>query len=205
MRFIDFKEQLKGFTVFSLPDIRMVDTTFDLRRLTEWRAKGYIRKIVRGHYIFSDTAVSEPVLYAIANRIYPPSYVSCETALAWYGLIPESAYATVSVSTRKTARFSTGTGVFLYRTVAPRLFFGNDIAVAGGVRFTIAGVEKALMDFLYLHPDLREPEDMESLRINAEAFHTRVNEDNLMAHVERAGFIALAGRVTILRRYMNNA
>ena len=89
MRFIQFKEQLKDFTVFSLADIRMMDGTFHRRRLNEWQEKGYIKKIVRGYYMFSDVNISEPVLYEIANRIYPPSYVSFETARAgFFTLMP---------------------------------------------------------------------------------------------------------------------
>lgn len=36
MQFIEFKEKLKDFAVFSLNDIRKVEADFDLRRLNEW-------------------------------------------------------------------------------------------------------------------------------------------------------------------------
>ena len=42
----------------------------------------------------------------VANKIYSPSYISLETALSYYGLIPESVYALTSVSTRKTISFN---------------------------------------------------------------------------------------------------
>ncbi|MDI6736880.1 MAG: hypothetical protein QME42_11945, partial [bacterium] len=76
MRFIELKESLRGFTIFSLLDIKMIDSNFHRRRLNEWQDKGYIKKIIKGYYIFSDLELSEHLLFEIANRIYSPSYIS---------------------------------------------------------------------------------------------------------------------------------
>ena len=46
MRFLDFRNTLIAFPVFSYPDILKVDPSFDRRRLVEWQQQGYIRKIV---------------------------------------------------------------------------------------------------------------------------------------------------------------
>lgn len=89
MQYIELKEALKGFTVFSLMDIKKVDSSFFRARLNEWQDKGYIKKVIKGYYIFSDIELSENVLFDIANRIYSPSYVSFEMALSYYHLIPE--------------------------------------------------------------------------------------------------------------------
>src|SRR5579864_6761878 len=102
MRYLDLKNQLNDFIVFSLKDIRKLDSSFYNRRLSEWRRKGYIKMVRRGYYIFSDLKLSEDVLFLIANRIYSPSYVSLESALSYYGLIPEGVLSITSVSTRKT-------------------------------------------------------------------------------------------------------
>lgn len=40
MEFIQFKEALKDFTLFSLNDIRLIDSHFHGRRLIEWEEKG---------------------------------------------------------------------------------------------------------------------------------------------------------------------
>ncbi|MFA5142987.1 MAG: hypothetical protein WC522_02300 [Candidatus Omnitrophota bacterium] len=101
MKYIEFRKIMGGFPVFSLSDIRQADPTFQRRRLNEWREKGYLKKVIKGHYIFSDLSLDENRLFEIANRIYAPSYVYFEMALAYYGLIPESVYGITSASTRK--------------------------------------------------------------------------------------------------------
>jgi predicted transcriptional regulator of viral defense system len=205
MRFLQFKEQLKDFTVFSLADIRMVESTFHRRRLNEWQEKGYIRKIVRGQYMFSDVNITEPVLYEIANRIYAPSYVSFETALAYYGLIPETVFAIVSASTRKTSRFETSIGRFSFRTLATSIFFGYSIMEHDGRHFKIADIEKALVDYLYIHSDLTTPEDIESLRLNTDVIRSKLDWKKVDAYSERIGHAALNNRLAGLRRVVDNA
>jgi predicted transcriptional regulator of viral defense system len=205
MRFIQFKEQLKDFTVFSLADARMVENPFDLRRLSEWQEKGYIRKIVRGQYMFSDINLNEPVLYEIANRIYPPSYISFETALAYYGLIPETVFGIVSASTRKTSRFETSIGRFSFHTLATSIFFGYSIVEHDGRHFKIADIEKALVDYLYIHSDLTTPEDAESLRLNIEVIRSKLDWKKVEAYSEKIGHSALKNRIAGLRRYVDNA
>jgi predicted transcriptional regulator of viral defense system len=105
MQYIEFKDSLKDFTIFSLNDIRRIDNRFFRTRLNEWQNKGFIKKVIKGFYIFSDLELNEKVLFEIANRIYSPSYISFETALFWHGLIPESVYGITSASTRRTYKF----------------------------------------------------------------------------------------------------
>ena len=143
MNFVDFHKALRGFTVFSLADIRQLKPEFHRRRLNEWQQKGYITKLVRGHYMFLDLALDEKALFEIANRIYAPSYVSFEMALAYHGLIPESVYGITSASTRKTSHFATAVGEFLYRTIHPRLYFGYEIVANGEKAFKMASSQPA--------------------------------------------------------------
>jgi len=88
MKFLELKNELKDFPIFSLNEIKNIDPNFYRRRLNEWQDKGYIKKVIRGYYIFSDLQLSEEILFKIANRIYSPSYVSLESALSYYHLIP---------------------------------------------------------------------------------------------------------------------
>ena len=127
MKFLELKSELKDFTIFSLNEIRNIEPDFYRRRLNEWQDKDYIKKIIRGYYIFSDLKLSEEILFKIANRIYSPSYVSLESALSYYHLIPESVYGITSISTRKTYHFRTSIGEFIYRSLKPSLFFGYDL------------------------------------------------------------------------------
>ena len=110
MNFVHFKNSLRDFPVFSIADIRAAHGGFDRRRLSEWQKKGYIKKIIKGYYLFSDVDINENTLLAIANKIYKPSYISFETAMSYYRLIPESIYMITSASTRRTSLFETTYG-----------------------------------------------------------------------------------------------
>lgn len=173
MKFIQFKEALKDFTIFSIHDIKMLDLLFHRRRLREWQEKGYIRKVIKGWYIFSELEINENILFEIANRIYMPSYISLEMALSYHGLIPEITYEVTSVSTRRTYAFETPIAKFIYRALKPDLFFGYEIVSYSNKSFKIATIEKAVLDYFYLNPHLTSRDDFTSLRFNAETFLNR--------------------------------
>lgn len=174
MNYPAFRDAFKDFTVFSVRDIRRAEPGFHRRRLTEWQAKGYIRKVIKGYYILADRPIDEFVLFEIANRIYRPSYVSLESALAYYQLIPESAFAVTSVSTRRSYLFSGGPAEFRFRTVKPELFFGYALISDRGRRFKIARPEKAVLDYLYLNPNLGSAADFAGLRLDSRRFRERI-------------------------------
>ncbi|OGQ07078.1 MAG: hypothetical protein A3G32_03790 [Deltaproteobacteria bacterium RIFCSPLOWO2_12_FULL_40_28] len=82
----------------------------------------------------------------VANTIYPPSYISCETALFHYGVIDQAPFVIVSVSTRKSRRMRVKNNAFIYHKMAFSLFWGFTQKPG----FRIAEPEKALLDWLYL-------------------------------------------------------
>ncbi len=182
MNFVHFKNLLRYFPVFSLADIRAAHSGFDRRRLSEWQKKGYIKKIVKGYYLFSDVDMNESTLSAIANKIYKPSYISFETAMAHYRLIPESIYMITSASTRRTYLFKTPVARFSYRTIKPSFFFGYSL-LSGGIK--MAFMEKAILDYFYINPAVRTENDFASLRINRDEMLTRVNKKRLTDYVRR--------------------
>ncbi|MCX7927606.1 MAG: hypothetical protein N2606_05665 [Candidatus Omnitrophica bacterium] len=179
MQYIQFRNLMAPFTVFSLADIRQAEPRFDRRRLVEWQDKGYLKKIIKGYYIFADLPVDEKVLFEIANRIYAPSYVSFEMALAYHGLLPESAYTITSASTRKTMRFHTPLGEFVYRTIKPKLYFGFLYLPAHRAACKIATASKALLDYIYLHYELKTADDFAQVRINRDVFLKKVDRKSL--------------------------
>lgn len=205
MRYIELRQSLKNFTVFSLADIKSLDSGFYRRRLNEWQDKGYIRKIIKGYYIFSDLELNERRLFEIANKIYNPSYVSFEAALSYYGLIPESVYGVTSASTRRTGRFDTALAAFSYRTVRPHLFFGYDIIEHENRRFKIARAEKALLDYFYINSNLKTAEDFTSLRINRDALSERVKKNTFNAYLRRFGKKSLAKRMKLFWEVQEHA
>ncbi|MGB6606628.1 MAG: hypothetical protein WBF28_02320 [Atribacterota bacterium] len=205
MKFLELKSELKDFTIFSLNEIRNIEPDFYRRRLNEWQDKDYIKKIIRGYYIFSDLKLSEEILFKIANRIYSPSYVSLESALSYYHLIPESVYGITSISTRKTYHFRTSIGEYIYRTLKPPLFFGYDLMKFQEKYLKMACIEKALLDYFYLNPDIETEQDFESLRINKEMFFEKMNEEKLMNFLEKFNQKKLTGRINHFWSYIKNA
>lgn len=199
MKFIELKNALQTYTLFSINEIKKIDTHFHRRRLNEWQEKGYIKKIIRGYYIFSDLQLDENVLSEIANRIYSPSYVSLETALSYYHLIPESVYGITSVSTRKSTIFSTAAGVFSYRTIKPGLFFGYRLVGCNGKCFRIASLEKAILDFFYLNTHIN---DFESLRFNVETFWEQLDRKSFYTYLEKFSQKRLTKTMTQLMEFM---
>jgi len=87
---------------------------FDSRRLNEWQKKGYVTKLINGHYIFNSIEIDETVLFQIANLLARPSYISLELALSYYHFIPEQSFSIISVTTLKTNHYETPKGSFLY-------------------------------------------------------------------------------------------
>ena len=205
MRYMELRESLKDFTVFSLSDIRVVDGSFHRRRLNEWQEKGYIRKVIKGYYTFSDLELNESVLFEIGNRIYAPSYISLQMALSYYHLIPESVYGITSVTTRKTYRFKTEVAEFTYRTVKPALFFGFELVRYDNRVFKIAAIEKAILDYLYLMPHLRTDEDFRSLRLDRDMFFEQVSEERMNEFLVLFASNALTRRAHTLWRFLVNA
>jgi predicted transcriptional regulator of viral defense system len=205
MRFLELKKQLGDQLVFTFSDARKIDGGFDYRRLTEWQKKNYIKKIIKGYYIFSDTALSEEVLFSVANKIYSPSYISLESALRYYNLIPEGVFQIISVSTKKTACFQTQIGTFTYRKISPGCFFDYTILGNGPQKVKIATPEKAIADFFYLNAHLKSPADITSLRINKGSFSEKVNIKKLEENVSKIGNKRLKERINILLKTVKDA
>lgn len=205
MQYIELKDALKGFTVFSVSDIKNIDGNFFHARLNEWQKKGYIKKIIKGYYIFGDIEVSEDVLFEIANRIYSPSYVSLEMGLSYYNLLPESVYGIISVSTRRTYNFETPIGNFSYRTIKPSLFWGYNLVNYNNKFFKIAAMEKAILDYFYIHTYIREKSDFVSLRIDKDSFLSRLNEEILFSFLDRFAQKSLNQRINSFLKFIRNA
>ena len=197
MKFIQFKEALKDFTIFSIHDIRILEPHFHRRRLSEWQKKGYIRKIIKGWYFFSDLEINENILFEVANRIYTPSYISSEMALSYHGLIPEITYEVTSVSTRRTYAFGTPIGKFTYRDLKPDLFFGYEIVSYNNKTFKIATIEKAVLDYFYLNPHLKSREDFTSFRFNAETFLSKFRRKKWESFLTKFSNRKLIQRISI--------
>ena len=205
MQYLEFQRLFGKYTVFSLSEIRQEDPRFHRRRLNEWQKKGYLKKLINGCYLFSERVIDEKTLFEIANRIYSPSYVSCEAALSYHGLIPESVYGITSASTRKTSHFKTAIGDFIYRTIRPRLYFGFEYVKSGERYCKIACPEKAFLDHLYLRPDLGDAGSFSEMRVGREIFLKVMDHTKMNAYAAVYGQKALSRRVKSFWEYIRHA
>jgi predicted transcriptional regulator of viral defense system len=126
-----------------------VAATFLLHRYAK---QGALVKLRNGLYGFANDLPSE---LAIANRLYAPSYISFEYALAYYHLIPESVYAVTSATTRPTRTMTSAGKTFEYHRLKRVAFTGYQPTRVGGDTVLIATPEKALVDYLY-YVDLKK-------------------------------------------------
>ena len=205
MQYLELKNHLKQFPIFSTSDIEKVDLSFHKQRLSEWQKKGYVRKIRQGFYMFTDQAVDEKTLFTIANRMYAPSYISLEMALSVYGFIPEAVYGVTSVSSQNTRHIKTDVGDFSYRHIQPHLMFGYEVQAHNNYRYQIAEPEKALLDFLYLHANMCDNESLAGMRFTNSEVCARINEEKFRRYAAAFKSKALEKRAKTFLQFIYHA
>ncbi|MDZ7648829.1 MAG: hypothetical protein U5K54_17570 [Cytophagales bacterium] len=205
MIYQDFMSHFEPFQVFSITDILKWNPAFDSRRLVEWQAKGYVRRIINRWYCFSTLSIDEPVLFLIANRICSHSYISFESALSYYGFIPEGVLTVHSATSLKTKVYSTPLGYFNYRNLKPSLMFGIRMIKAGNQQVRLAEPEKALLDYLYLNPAFNKVEDFDALRLNRQVCKEKIDVKKLKDETSFTKNLALARRVKTCINWLNHA
>lgn len=203
MNYRQFYDEMNAFPVFSIREIEKHFPDFDSRRLVEWQEKGYIQKLRNRFYFFTGNTVNERYLFFAANELYSPSYVSLESALSWYGFIPEGVFQVTSCSSRKTQSFETPLGSFDYRHIKPALFFGYQLEEWNNHHFAIAEPEKTVIDYLYLHHEIGEPDDFESLRWNSTELNNSLSMERIDTYASHIGSKALLKRLTLLKEFLN--
>jgi len=144
-----------------------VDPADVRRQLSRWTKAGRLYKLRRGLYALAPPFQKvKPHPFVIANRMVHGSYVSCQSALAHYGLIPEHVPVTISVTTLRPARWETALGVYEFRHIKMDLLRGYRLTeLGGGQRAYVATPEKALLDLIYLQPGGDAPDYLRELRL----------------------------------------
>ena len=144
-----------------------VDPAKVRRQLSRWTEAGRLIQLRRGLYALAPPYQKvKPHPFAVANRLVRGSYVSLQSALAFYGLIPEYVPVVTSVTTGRPGRWETAHGVYHYRHVMPALFYGYArIEVSPGQFAFVAAREKALLDLVYLEPGAEALPYLQELRL----------------------------------------
>jgi len=163
-----------------------VDPNDVRRQLSRWVKAGRLYQLRRGLYALAPPFQKvRPHPFVIANRMVRGSYVSLQSALAYYGLIPEVVPVTTNVTTSRPGHWETPLGAYDFRHIKAELFFGYRLVEASpGQSAFVATPEKALLDLAYLHPGGDSPAYLQELRLqNLE----QLDLDELQRLAERAG------------------
>jgi predicted transcriptional regulator of viral defense system len=199
-----FKQALQHYPIFSISDIRKKIPQFDRKRLGEWQQKGYLRAIARGFYAWPDAINDLQDQWALACKVYAPSYISLQSALSFYGFIPEGVFAITAVTTLKTRTFHSGSTNFMYRNIRQPLFFGYAIKKApNGMPLNLAFPEKALLDIIYFSPGLKNPDDFEALRLNKWQIGEVIDQEMMAGLGAAMGGKRFAGRLAVFTEWLN--
>jgi hypothetical protein len=118
-------------------------------KILSLKADGLIEPVKKGLYIASRSLGAErPESALLANHILGPSYLSMESALAHYGLIPEKVFAITSMTTKASRKFQTSIGLYTYTNLPlPYYAFGlATVSLSKDQQAIMAIPEKALCD-----------------------------------------------------------
>ena len=115
-------------------------------KIAKWLKQGQLISLKRGLYVWDSQNL--PELFSIANVLSAPSYVSAESALSYWGLIPEQTFTVVSMALNATKNFQNELGNFEYKKLPfPYYSFGIVREKFRENQFALmASPEKALSD-----------------------------------------------------------
>ena len=144
-----------------------VDPADVRRQLSRWTKAGRLYQLRRGLYALAPPFQKiKPHPFLVANRMVRASYVSCQAALAHYGLIPEYVPVVTSVTATRPGRWDTPLGSYEFRHMKANLVRGYRlIEVSPGQRAFVASPEKALLDLIYLQAGADSPQYLRELRL----------------------------------------
>jgi predicted transcriptional regulator of viral defense system len=166
MQFVDLLSLVGDLPLFETGLLLAGDVDPDdvRRQLSRWVKAGKIKQLRRGLYTLAPPYQKlSPHPFLIANALVPGSYVSAQSALAYYGLIPEYVQATISVTPSRPAQWE---GNFIFRHIAPHLFYGyQSVDLPEGQKAFVATPEKAVLDLAHLTPSSDSPDFLNELRL----------------------------------------
>jgi len=177
-------ENLKQLGIIPV-DYALLDSLFSgykspRNKIANLEKEGRLIRLKRGMYVVSPD-VSGKLLSTelIANHIYGPSYVSMESALRYYGLIPESVHIVRSMTIKRSRGFENAISRFDYINCSEEYYpIGVIQKIGDDHSFLIASPEKALCDLIAYTKELR-PRFIsalllyleEDIRLDLEAFY----------------------------------
>lgn len=196
---LKFKDQPIGTQVL-LGILRDYSRPYD--KINDLVQQGYIAQLRKGLYMISSKVSNTfPESFLIANQLYGPSYVSIDSALSYWGFIPERVFETTSVTVRLSKSFSTEVGTFSFSHL-PKSYYPlgiQSVALTETQHVLMASPEKSLCDKIITTSgiNLRSKKQAQSyllddLRIN----HEKLVELNVN---EMSNWLSLAPKANSLK------
>jgi len=204
---MDFIEKVGQLGIFSIADIEIFYPNFDKRRLFEWKNKGYITKIRNEWYCLPEFFEESYSSWIIANLVHAPSYISLESALNYYGLIPEGVFMTTSVTTKRPLRIAMAGHSYSYSYLKLALYSGYRLIGADRYqrKIRIADFEKAIVDFFYFHANYKTIKAISELRFNEPVLRENLDIDRLSQYLEHFNNKELEVRVSKMLKIYTDA
>ncbi|MBN2315130.1 MAG: hypothetical protein JXM79_14465 [Sedimentisphaerales bacterium] len=136
-------------------------------QLSRWVKTGKLIQLTRGLYTLAQPYRKQsPHPFILANTMKKASYVSLQSALGYFGMIPEHVPTVTSVTTLRPSRVETPLGRFLFRHIKKDQFYGyRQVDLGFHQKAFIATPEKALLDLVYLTPGADNREFLAELRL----------------------------------------
>lgn len=196
---MDFKYLIRPFINVPLSRQVMLDMLKDYKRpndkISELIKGGELIPLKKGLYVSGvKTDLTGPEPFLIANHLWGPSYIPLESAMSYWGLIPERVYEVSSITIKLSKKYKTPLGRFSYRSMPlPYYSFGiRSVELSPGQVALVATPEKALCDKIITTAGLtlRSPAQtrsflMDDLRIDPEWLH-KFNLKELRSWIEDA-------------------
>ena len=144
-----------------------VDSRDVRRQLSRWTKAGRLYQLRRGLYALAPPFQRvKPHPFVVANRMVRSSYVSLQSALGYYWLIPDIVPVTTIFTTGRPGQWQTPLGVYTFRHIKTGWFVGYQLVDLGGNQQAfVATPEKALLDLVHLQPGGDSAEYLQELRL----------------------------------------
>lgn len=160
MRIFDimkFRRTMRDYVQAPLPHQLVMEALSEYSRpndkISELVKSGELLSLRRGLYVAGpELDLPVPDSFLIANHMRGPSYVSLESALSYWGMIPERVFEISSVTLKTSKVYTNQVGTFSFRhSSAPYYSFGiQREELAPQQMVMIASREKALCDKIVL-------------------------------------------------------
>ncbi len=148
-----FRKKVKAYTEAPITHSVVMEMLAEYQRpndkISELIKGGELTVVRRGLYVAGpETDLPIPNLFVVANNLRGPSYISLESALSYWGLIPERVYELSSITLKTSKKYVNNLGRFSFQYLAsPYYSFGiESIRLTEQQTALIACKEKALCD-----------------------------------------------------------